>query len=343
LQVSGQSCIKPCTEKPPAFARPAGAVSRLIIDYKMSRFAFSRNLPRFGLARPTPCLQNGAPLSLITSCLRSLPLAAGLLAGLPALAQDIPLPPPRPPEADQAREAQEPPKPKGPQQIKADPAAIDAAKHECESLFKAGVAEAEFADAIAWDNGCLAAAPVSVTAIKLANGRRIELKPAALLRCPMALAVANWVRDALAPAAKKLGTEIDRIDVAASYACRPRNNVFGALLSEHGKANALDIRSLHFANGATFVIERAQGRREFLAEMRKSACVRFMTVLGPGSDRAHVNHLHVDLQARRNNYKICQWVLPRPEGATSPHDTAVSVEIERRGKEVHGKKPAKKL
>lgn len=290
-------------------------------------------------------------MSFAVSFLRTVTLAAGLLAGLPAFAKEIPLPPPRPPEADQPQEKIEAkPLPKGPQQITADPAAIEAAKHECEAFLKADVAEAEFVDAIAWDNGCLAAAPVSVTAIKLANGKRVELKPAAVLRCPMAHAVANWVRDALAPAAKKLGGDIDRIDVAASYACRPRNNVFGALLSEHGKANALDIRSLHFTNGASFVIEKAQGRREFLVEMRKSACARFMTVLGPGSDRAHENHLHVDLQARRNNYKICQWILPRPEGATSPHEIATSVELEDRGrgKEMRGnerrsKKPANKL
>ena len=274
------------------------------------------------------------------SLLRCFMVAAVLLAALPALAKEIPLPPPRPPEADQPRE---PVKPKGPQQIAADPAAIEAAKQECEAFFKADVAVAEFAEAIAWDNGCLAAAPVSVTAIKLPNGKRIELKPAALLRCPMAFAVANWVRDSLEPVAKKFGADIDRIDVAASYACRPRNNVFGAILSEHGKANALDIRSLHFANGATFVIEKSQGKREFLAEMRKSACARFMTVLGPGSDRAHENHLHVDLQARRNNYKICQWILPRPEGVNSLHETAASADGDGRGKEVHGKKPAKKL
>lgn len=290
-------------------------------------------------------------MSAAVFLLRALALAAGLLAGLPALAKEIPLPPPRPPEADLPQgKSEAKPQPKGPQQITADPAAIEAAKHECEAFFKADVAEAEFVDAIAWDNGCLAAAPVSVTAIKLANGKRIELKPAAVLRCPMAYAVANWVRDALAPAAKKLGSEIDRIDVAASYACRPRNNVFGALLSEHGKANALDIRSLHLANGAIFVIEKAQGRREFLTAMRKSACARFMTVLGPGSDRAHENHLHVDLQARRNDYKICQWILPRPEGATSAHEIAMSVEIEGhgrgkevRGNEMRGKKPANKL
>lgn len=254
--------------------------------------------------------------------IRLLTLAASLVAAMPAFADDVPLPRPRPPEADR----------KVPRPIAAAPEAIEAAKKECDTFFKADVAEATFVDPIAWDNGCLAAAPVSVHAIKLVNGKRIELKPAAVLRCPMALAVANWVRDSLEPSALKIGAEIDRIDVAASYSCRPRNNVFGAILSEHGKANALDIRSLHLSNGATFAIEKAQAKREFLVEMRKSACARFMTVLGPGSDKPHETHLHVDLQQRRNNYKICQWILPPPPGVTSAHVSGGSIELKSSGK-----------
>jgi hypothetical protein len=254
--------------------------------------------------------------------IRLLCFGASLLAAMPAFADDAPLPRPRPQEADR----------KVPQPIAVDPAEIEAAKKDCEEFFKADVAEAKFADPIAWDNGCLAAAPVSVNAIKLVNGKRIELKPAAVLRCPMALAVANWVRDSLEPSVLKIGAEIDRIDVAASYSCRPRNNVFGAILSEHGKANALDIRSLHLSNGATFVIEKAQAKHEFLVEMRKSACARFMTVLGPGSDKPHETHLHVDLQQRRNNYKICQWILPPPPGETSAHVSGGSIELNRSGK-----------
>lgn len=252
--------------------------------------------------------------------IRPLAIGALIFAAASAMA-DVPLPRPRPPEADR----------KPPQPVAADPSAVEAAKKVCEEFFKADVAEAEFLDPIAWDNGCLAAAPVSVRAIKLVNGKRVELRPAAILRCPMALAVANWVRDSLEPAALKVGGEITRIDVAASYSCRSRNNVFGAILSEHGKANALDIRALHLSNGASFVIEKAQGRREFLVEMRKSACARFMTVLGPGSDKPHETHLHVDLQQRRNNYKICQWILPPQAGVTSAHQGGTTVELRSAG------------
>jgi hypothetical protein len=279
----------------------------------MSLFTISRNLPRFRRRRPTWSFMPKFWLLI---------LGASLVAAMPALANDVPLPRPRPPEADR----------KVPQPIAVNAAEIDAAKKDCEAFFKADVAEAAYVDPIAWDNGCLAAAPVSVHAIKLVNGKRIELKPAAILRCPMGLAVAHWVRDSLQPSALKIGAEIERIDVAASYSCRPRNNILGAILSEHGKANALDIRSLHLSNGTNFVIEKAQAKREFLIEMRKSACARFMTVLGPGSDKPHETHLHVDLQQRRNNYKICQWILPPQPGETSAHVSGVGIELKHSGK-----------
>ncbi len=41
--------------------------------------------------------------------------------------------------------------------------------------------------------------------------------------------------------------------------------------------------------------------------IQASACARFSTVLGPGSDGAHEEHIHLDLAERRNNYKICEW------------------------------------
>ena len=35
-------------------------------------------------------------------------------------------------------------------------------------------------------------------------------------------------------------------------------------------------------------------------------------MLGPGSDGYHEEHIHLDLAARRNNYKICQWDVRVP-------------------------------
>ena len=45
------------------------------------------------------------------------------------------------------------------------------------------------------------------------------------------------------------------------------------------------------------------------AALKDSACARFSTVLGPGSDGYHEDHVHLDLAQRHNGYKICQWSL----------------------------------
>jgi hypothetical protein len=51
--------------------------------------------------------------------------------------------------------------------------------------------------------------------------------------------------------------------------------------------------------------------------MRKSACGRFSTVLGPGSDGYHEDHVHVDLMERApGRFRMCQWDVRDPEPAT---------------------------
>ncbi len=57
--------------------------------------------------------------------------------------------------------------------------------------------------------------------------------------------------------------------------------------------------------------------RELRETVLHSACTRFSTVLGPGSDGYHEDHIHLDLMERRNNYRICQWDVwdPLPQKA----------------------------
>jgi hypothetical protein len=40
-----------------------------------------------------------------------------------------------------------------------------------------------------------------------------------------------------------------------------------------------------------------------------------MTVLGPGSDGYHEEHVHVDLAERRGGYRICEWDVREPGDA----------------------------
>jgi hypothetical protein len=44
----------------------------------------------------------------------------------------------------------------------------------------------------------------------------------------------------------------------------------------------------------------------FQAAIRSTACLIFSTVLGPGSDADHADHLHLDMRKRNGDYRICQ-------------------------------------
>ena len=58
--------------------------------------------------------------------------------------------------------------------------------------------------------------------------------------------------------------------------------------------------------------------RELRETVLHSVCARFSTVLGPGSDWYHEDHIHLDLMERRNNYRICQWDVWDPLPQVAP-------------------------
>ena len=155
-------------------------------------------------------------------------------------------------------------------------------------------------------------------AVVLPDKRRVSVKPAAILRCAMAAALADWIRTDMAPLAESLGSTISDLDNFNSFECRGRNRVAGARLSEHGRANALDIRAIKLANGRSISLTDRTVSRETRESVLHSMCARFPTVLGPGSDWYHEDHIHIDLMERRNNYKICQWNVWDPMPQTAP-------------------------
>jgi hypothetical protein len=123
----------------------------------------------------------------------------------------------------------------------------------------------------------------------------------------MAEAVARWVANDVAPAIAVINTSLRSIETLGSFECRPRNSIPGEQLSEHGRANALDVRSFKLANGAVMELTNASVSKSLRERLRDSACERFSTVLGNGADAFHDTHVHVDLMERGNHYKICQW------------------------------------
>jgi hypothetical protein len=116
----------------------------------------------------------------------------------------------------------------------------------------------------------------------------------------------------MAPAALELGAPLKSIDNYDSYRCRGRNNVTGAKVSEHGKGNAIDLRAIRLANGTLVDLTSATAAKPFRESMRTSACMRFKTVLGPGSDAYHEEHIHLDLAERSRGYAMCQWAVREP-------------------------------
>ncbi|WP_422109815.1 extensin family protein [Bradyrhizobium elkanii] len=166
--------------------------------------------------------------------------------------------------------------------------------------------------------GCGGEDLVRLEAIVLADKRKVAVKPAAILRCKMAAAVADWVRTDIAPLAQSLGGGISNLDNFDSFECRGRNRVAGAQLSEHGRANALDVRALGLANGKSISLTDRSVPRTLRETVLHSVCARFSTVLGPGSDWYHEDHIHLDLIERRNNYRICQWNVDDPLPEVAP-------------------------
>jgi hypothetical protein len=153
---------------------------------------------------------------------------------------------------------------------------------------------------------CTATDVVNVNAVLLPDNHRVVFSPTVTLRCSMAEAVAHWLRDDVAPTLGTLGMSLRGVETLESFGCRTFNGISGAKLSEHGRANALDVRSLKLANGAIVELTNASVSKALREQLRETTCTRFSTVLGNGADAYHESHVHIDQMQRSNNYKICQ-------------------------------------
>jgi hypothetical protein len=231
----------------------------------------------------------------------------------------VPLPKPRPAQAPAAS----PDRPAAAQEAPRDadkPAAGPPAPppSACRLALSEAVAIAPSIPDIHGPGGCGGEDLVRLEAVVLPDKHQVAVKPAAILRCAMASAVADWVRADMAGLAKSLGSVITDLDNFDSFECRGRNRIVGAQLSEHGRANALDIRAFKLANGRSISLTDRTVPRELREAVLHSVCARFSTVLGPGSDWYHEDHIHLDLMERHNNYRICQWNVWDPLPAVAP-------------------------
>ena len=186
-------------------------------------------------------------------------------------------------------------------------ASSDLFEATCVRVLSSGKVLASRVATVTGPNGCGIEAPLMLRAVTLQSGQKVAVEPPALLRCDLAEQLADWVRDDISPVATGRG-ELLALKDSAAYTCRSRNHVLGAQMSEHGRGDAIDVLAFRFSGGSIGL--RQADAHPFWSAIKASACARFMTVLGPGSDGFHEDNLHLDLESRRNGSHYCHWDHP---------------------------------
>jgi hypothetical protein len=199
-----------------------------------------------------------------------------------------------------------------------------------ESCLRSGVVRAssyiQASSRLKGPSACGLQVPIKVSG---AMGGKVAITPTATIGCPMTVALDRWVQNSVQQAAyRQFGMPVIEVKQIASYSCRGRNNSRRGRLSEHSFGNALDIAGFRLADGHEITVVKGWWRgtpreRAFLQEVFVGACNEFYTVLGPGSDRYHYNHIHVDLlvdNAKRGRH----YCRPQPRRGGIPMAAAAS-------------------
>ncbi len=129
------------------------------------------------------------------------------------------------------------------------------------------------------------------------------------LTCEMTAAMALWVAHDVQPAAEAMfGERVRAIRHLGSYACRTirGNPAHAHVVSEHARANALDIQAFVLTSGRQVSVLQHWGHAgkdgEFLAAVHSKACRYFRVAIGPAYNAAHRDHFHYD----RGFYSACK-------------------------------------
>jgi len=188
------------------------------------------------------------------------------------------------------------------------PATLTACESELSHL-----AQFQVLPSIAGSGDCAAIDVVLLQGVIVSDKVKVAVAPPATLRCAMATQMARWIREDVVPATQTIaGGSLRRVDELGSYDCRTQNHIVGARLSEHGRANAFDVGAFRVADGRVLTLTDVKVVKAWRDLLRASACKRFTTVLGPGSDPYHEEHIHLDLAEHHGDFRMCQWDVREP-------------------------------
>jgi hypothetical protein len=205
------------------------------------------------------------------------------------------------PAEDKQEQAETPPPP--PALVEEDAAELKA----CLADLGAIGAKFESSKPIDDGNGCGIKQPIEVA--EVLPGVDIG---GATMRCKTALTMAHWLKDTVQPALNIAmpGRKITGLVPGSTYQCRLRNSASTGKISEHGRGNAFDVAAFKLDNGEQVVMKRRDDDHTLEGAFQKTAaagaCLHFTTVLAPGSDDAHEDHLHLDIIERDGGYRICE-------------------------------------
>ncbi|MFC3164661.1 extensin family protein [Ciceribacter thiooxidans] len=207
-------------------------------------------------------------------------------------------------EKETAAPAEPPPPPPPPVETE-DRAAFEACTAELKSLGAAFRTLPRIDDG----NGCGIDKPVAMTRLSA----EVAIEPEVTARCETLLQLAHMTRDLIEPAARLGLPDMGRLKAvhqASGYVCRKRNGAETGKISEHARGNAVDISALEFEKGPVPMKIAASEAPDLAAAFQRTlnaaACLYFTTVLSPGSDDAHRDHMHLDVMKRTGGYRYCR-------------------------------------
>jgi hypothetical protein len=137
------------------------------------------------------------------------------------------------------------------------------------------------------------------------------VSPPATLSCPLVSALDHWLSEGVQPAAMRwFGAPVAEIKQIGSYSCREMVGAGTDHISEHAFGDALDVAGFILADGHKITVKDGwHGTPEeqgFLHDVQLSACENFSTVLAPGYNIYHYDHIHVDLLRRSSGRHPCR-------------------------------------
>jgi hypothetical protein len=160
--------------------------------------------------------------------------------------------------------------------------------------------------------GCTVEGAIELDAVSSPFGKvSIPNKPT--MACVFARQFTTWIRNVAAPLTLAyMDSKLAAIETGAGLVCRTRYAKPDEKISEHAKGDAIDIASFRLENGRSLSVKDASASTQIdgalMKTLRAIGCGYFTTILGPGSNEAHKDHLHFDYGMHGNtyNYRICE-------------------------------------